>query len=380
MQNRYSDYKLAINEWGLDEISDAKSVLDSGMCTQGSVVERYEQKFCEVVGVHTAVSVNSGSSANLLMSQLLSLEVARKVIVVPAIGWATSYAPFFQMGWEVVFCDVDAKNGCCCSDSLEEALAKCRPSVAMFISVLGGLSGVQDFVRLCEQYGVIPVGDFCEALLDLKPFAPLPTSLRYVSFSSYFSHHISTVEGGCLAVNSDYWAAKARSVRSHGWDYAKRNSGGNPVERLYNKFKFVDHGFNIRFNDVFASIGLVQLDRLLASNIQRVENFSRIAEVLHDKNIRTLDNTYGEAPFSVCILTDSTGEFERLVGLFERRGIEARPLIAGNFLRQPVMEGFNNPLDIRVADQLHKSAVVIGLYGISMDSQIELLRDSLAEL
>lgn len=375
--NTNINYKLAVNEWSNLEIEAAKDVLDSGYCTQGKVVDEYEELFATTVGSLDCISVNSGSSANLLMAEAMRSSSVCKKIVVPAIGWATSYAPFFQLGFEIHFCDVTPYSGNLCVEQLEKIFLEIRPSYALFISVLGSIDNCDIFLSLCEKYDVTPIGDFCEALNTHSLFKKQIQRFKYVSFSSYFSHHISTIEGGCLAVNSVSDAALARSIRSHGWDHDSRNKGNTVEERFTNKFKFINHGFNIRFNDVFAAIGIRQLENIQRANAKRNANFQEIKNIASEFPISMLASDIGEAPFSACLVCENNKVRNKMLAACEKFGIETRPLIAGCYLSQPIMEGFVSIFPVSTALDIEKKAFVVGLYGKQMRDEISILTKAL---
>ena len=250
--------------------------------TKGPLTIEYEKKWANYLGCKEAVFVNSGSSANLVMLQVL-LETGKirkgSNVVVPALSWATDLSPVVQLGLNPVLCDCNMDDLSLDLEHFENICKNQGVSAAMFVSVLGLVPDIDRLIRICETYGVILLEDTCESFGSEYGGVKLGNFGLMSSFSTYFGHHLSTIEGGMICTNDTSLADAARCVRNHGWDRdlpeekrsALRKKWG--ISEFDAMYTFYMHGFNVRSTDLQAFIGLNQLDKAGLVNTKREENF-----------------------------------------------------------------------------------------------------------
>ena len=309
--------------------------------TKGEVTLEFEQRWAEAVGTKHAVFVNSGSSANLLM--LYAMKVAGRLesnkVVVPAVAWATDLSPLMQLGIEPVLADVNLRNLAVDLDHLEMLFDEHRPSALLLVSVLGLPPDMEEIQSLCSRYEVTLLEDACESLGSKYGDRPLGTFGLMSTYSLYFGHHLSTIEGGMACTDDAELHAVLKMLRSHGWD---RDLGVEEQQALRSRwdvdefealYKFYLPGFNLRATDLQAHIGLGQLNRLDAVVGRRSENYRRYLGGLSADLWRpTIASEHLVSNFAFPLLHPRR---EQVVELLGEHDIEVRPLICGSLGRQP---------------------------------------------
>ena len=174
--------------------------------TKGEVTLRYEQAWSEFLGCKQSVFVNSGSSANLLMLYALIEQGKLKAgdrVIVPALSWATDLSPVVQLGLEPVLCDCNLNDLSVNLEELEVLAKTYKPKVLLLVSVLGIVPDMDGIIKVCEDNEIILLEDSCESLGSRYKGNKLGTFGLCSSFSTYFGHHLSTIEGGMVCTNDD---------------------------------------------------------------------------------------------------------------------------------------------------------------------------------
>ena len=310
--------------------------------TKGELTVELEKKWSKWLGVSNSVFCNSGSSANLLM--LWALVEAGRIsreskIVVPSVAWATDLSPVIQLGMTPLLCDVNLDDLSVDLDSLETLFKESKPQVLLLVSVLGLVPDMQSIVNLCNKYNVILLEDTCEGMGSKYNQKKLGTFGLMSSFSTYFGHHISTIEGGFISTDDEELYEVLKSIRSHGWDRDSSKSfssslrdewGTSDFNSLYT---FYYSGFNLRSTDLQAFIGLGQIDKLNQICDKRNANFK-----LYQKELKEL-KPYISDKDSNFISNFAYPVIDRNRDLIVRRLIEAdievRPMICGSMGSQP---------------------------------------------
>ena len=255
------------------DIAAAVKVLNSGNLTMGSEVLNFESKMAEYLGVKFFTMVNSGSSANLLMLEALMRPTHSNPalnpgdsILVPAIAWPTTVWPLIQLGLNPVFVDVDPKTIAIDLSEAQKIIDTTRiPIRGIFpIHPLGYAIPPSKLDAFVKKNGLVLINDVCESLGSWSEGVHAGTSGIAASFSFYFSHHITTMEGGGIATDDAFFADDLRSMRSHGWsrDRSDVNDWTESMSSNDAKFLFVSTGYNVRPMEVQAAIGSLQIDSL----------------------------------------------------------------------------------------------------------------------
>src|SRR5262249_14234979 len=225
------------------------------------------------------VSCNSGSSANLLMLSALAnpgTENGLKAgdeVVVPALSWSTTVWPVVQCGLTPVFVDSDHETFNIDTKAIEDAVGP-RTRAVIVVPVYGNPCAMQEIADICDRHKLILIEDCCESLDAWYGAKPVGSFGRVSSFSFYYSHHITTLEGGMCVTDDFELAEQMRILRAHGWirevedreRWIKKYPGIDP------KFLFVNAGFNVRLTEPQAAIGLQQLPKLTSFVEQRRAN------------------------------------------------------------------------------------------------------------
>ena len=398
---------LASSGLRLKDVTAAIEVLESGNLTMGSNVRNFEDKMAEYVGSKFFIMTNSGSSANLAIFEALLRPakgdpklVAGDAVLVPAIAWPTTIWPIVQLGLKPIFVDIDPITLGIDIKKAEDAIIKSEvPVKAIFpIHTLGRALNESLIMSLCKKFQIIYVSDVCESLGSFLNGKHAGASSLASSFSFYFSHHITTMEGGGIATNSIDFANDLRSIRSHGWSRDRSDSSEWTKQVSINdaKFLFITSGYNIRPMEIQAAIGNSQISDI-ATFLRRRRT---IAKYINDKlentkfkligseTLANIDdsesNSWMLLPIRAFSDIDGLGDKRKLLSHFEANGIETRPVLTGNFLDQPAMKRIYspspNPRDFPVSDLITNTTFLIGAHHDISDSQVEYIGEKIVEI
>ena len=315
---------------------------DGVRLTQGPATILFENKCSQWLDTGFGTMVNSGSSANLLM--IYSLLASKQLlpgdrVVVPALCWATDLAPIIQLGLTPVLCDCNMDDLSVDIDMLKEIFERDNPKALMLVSVLGFVPDMEKIVSICDEYRVILLEDVCESTGSMFNNRKLGTFGLMSTFSFYFGHHISTIEGGMVCSHSAEMNDVLKSLRSHGWDRDTSEDFKKQKREMWNvsdfnaSFTFYYPGFNLRGNDLQAQMGLFQLEKINAVCEKRNFNLRFYLENLPDSFWRPKlrDNCF-ISNFSYPLIHEKRDD---IVTALIKEGIECRPLICGSMGRQP---------------------------------------------
>jgi CDP-6-deoxy-D-xylo-4-hexulose-3-dehydrase len=309
--------------------------------TKGNLTLEFEKKWSEWLGVKYSVFVNSGSSANLaaIYSLLLSGKLKNNKIVVPAVSWVTTVTPTIQLGMEPIMCDCDIDNLGLDINHLKEIIKNDNPSAIILVHVLGIPNHMDEILKLCKENDILLIEDTCESIGSKYNDKLLGTLGDLSTFSFYFGHHMSTIEGGMISTNDEDLYHILLSIRSHGWDRDLPKEKQNSLREKYgvDKFRslytFYYPGFNLRSTDLQAYIGLGQLEKLDMIVENRNKNFIRYKNEIKNTfwNVSEPEGSF-ISNFSFPIITENIKELtEQLVA----NNIECRPLICGSINEHP---------------------------------------------
>lgn len=357
--------RLAENTISQEElVSLSKWIPETPQLTKGPLVVEFEKKFANYIGTKHCVMVNSGSSANLLMAYAL-LEgdyLKNKKVVVPAISWITTLSPFLQFGFDVILCDSNNKNLGLDTAKLEEIFIKEKPSLLILVHVLAHLNNMDEIHRLCEKYNVLVIEDACEALGTKHINGKKAGNLSLAgSFSFYYGHHISTIEGGAVTTNDTKLYNLMLSIRSHGWsrdvdqEYKESWKKEFTIDSVREYYTFYYPGFNLRSTDLNAFIGISQLEKMVEICKVREENYNFYNKYLENKFWKQ-ESEYSElSSFAYGTIVENR---EEVFNHLKANDIEVRPLICGSMGKQPFWIKKYGQTSLEVADIVHD----FGLY------------------
>jgi CDP-6-deoxy-D-xylo-4-hexulose-3-dehydrase len=342
---------------------------------QSIYTKKFEKKFSNFLDMKYSIFVNSGSSANLLIAQVL-LEgnfLKNKIVVLPAVSWATTVSPFLQLGYKILLCDCDKNDLGLSFEHLEKICKKYNPGLVVVVNVLGHSNNFQKINALKKKYNFKLIEDNCESLGSLKEKKKLGSFGLASSHSFYFGHHISTIEGGMVSTNDRNFYNLSLAIRSHGWardveklfklNLEKKNKV-NPFKSL---FTFYYSGFNIRSTDFNANIGLGQMDKIKEIGKIRYNNYqiykSNLSNFWSQKSDLDLISNFGYATF----VKNRLDVFKYL----SKKNIQMRPLICGNMGQQPFLKNKS-----ATTSQL-TNAKFVDKYGIYLPNHAKLKQDDI---
>lgn len=312
--------------------------------TKGVETVKFEEMWSKWIGCKYSVFVNSGSSANLLMLYaLLELyNLRNKKVVVPSLGWATDLAPVIQFGFEPVLVDIDPSNLAVDIDHLAQIFEKEKPAAMILVSVLGLSPRMGEIVELCKKHGVILLEDNCESQGTKYNGVKLGNFGLMSSFSTYFGHTMSTIEGGMICTNDKAVYDMLKQLRSHGWDRDLDKDRQNELREKWGVddfsalYTFYVPGFNVRSTDLQAVIGMRQLEKVDGMIEQRNKNFQLFKEKLSPYTWfpQEVEGSF-TASFCIPVIAHSKEAKEEIVKKLKEKNVECRPLICGSMGTQP---------------------------------------------
>ena len=348
--------------------------------TMSKVTKKFEKTFSKKMKVPFSTMVNSGSSANLLAFQCLINPYRKRRlkkgdhVLVPSICWPTSLWPIVQSGLKPIFVDVDRNNFNIDLKDLKRKISK-KTKALMLIHVLGNSTNMDELKKILKKNKILLIEDTCESIGAKYKKNFLGTYGDFSTFSFYFSHQISSVEGGMICCKSKEDADIIRALRSHGW--SKDLSNQKKLEKKYKEinknFLFINSGYNLRPTDIQAAIGLSQFKSL--NNFIKVRKVNRnkiIKKITTDKRwknqVKFIENNDNVSPswFGITMLFNKKFENKKKLILqkLNKFGIENRPIISGNFLKQPAMKKYKvsqKGSDFPNANYVHKFGFFVGL-------------------
>ena len=379
--------RLAENTISQEElIALAQWIPTTPQLTKGPLVVEFEKKFADYIGAKHCVMVNSGSSANLLMAYSL-LEgnyLKNKKVVVPAVSWITTLSPFLQFGFEVLLCDSNDKNLGVDTIELEQLFIKENPSLLIIVHVLAHLNDTDEINRLCEKFNVLLIEDACEALGTSNTDNKRAGNLSLAgSFSFYYGHHISTIEGGAVTTNDTKLYNLMLSIRSHGWSrdvdgfYKEQWKNEYSIDEVREFYAFYYPGFNLRSTDLNAFLGLSQLDRMNEIVSVRQNNYNLYSKYLEGKYWKQESQFNQLSSFAFGTFVENR---EEVFNHLKKNNIEVRPLICGSMGKQPFWIKKFGHKPLKVADVVHDYGLYLPNHLYIDEEKIKFITDKFKEV
>ena len=372
--------KLVKDTINFDDVSKLIEWLKTNpRLTKGDLTVEFERRWSEWLGVKYSVFVNSGSSANLagIYSLILSERMKNKKIVVPAVSWVTTVTPAIQLGLEPIMCDCDEDNLGLNINHLKQIIKDENPSAIILVHVLGIPNHLDEIITLCKENDILLIEDTCESIGSMYDNKKLGTFGDLSTFSFYFGHHMSTIEGGMISTNDEDLYHILLSIRSHGWD---RDLPKKKQEELRQKFNvnnfralytFYYPGFNLRSTDLQAFIGLEQLKKLDMIVENRNKNFLRYKDEIKNSewNVQEPKGSF-VSNFSFPIITKN---IIKLVEELTNNDIECRPLICGSINEHPFWYERYGHSDLPISKRVHE-------YGLYIPNNHEMTEEELNKI
>jgi CDP-6-deoxy-D-xylo-4-hexulose-3-dehydrase len=384
-------YPLAGSVLGPEERQALHRVVEGGQLTMGAGVAEFERRFAERFGAKHALLVNSGSSANLVAVASLIFRRESPLrrgdeVIVPCIAWATTYSPLLQYGLKLRFVDVDLETLTYDTTALARAVTG-RTRMIVAVNVLGNPSDFAPILELCRSRGIILFEDNCESLGGRYAGRHTGTFGLIGTCSTFYSHQLTTIEGGVILTDDYEIACLARSLRSHGWT---RDQDDDSVifERhpgdLPESYRFILPGYNVRGTELQAAVGNAQLGKFERFLEIRRRNARYFRERLGDDERFILQKETGESSwfsFTMIIRPECGLTRGHVFEALRAADIDFRPITGGNFLRHDVLRYFDyETTGSRNADLAHDNGFFVGNYAADLAEQIDHLRRTLRRL
>ncbi|MDE1234344.1 DegT/DnrJ/EryC1/StrS family aminotransferase [Vibrio aestuarianus] len=384
-----TNYSLASSTWDEKEYSAIQRVIDSDMFTMGKEVAQYEKDFAKFFGSKYALMVSSGSTANLLMIASLfftkneSLKLKRgDEIIVPAVSWSTTYFPLQQYGLKVKFVDIDLNTLNMDLDKLEAAITENTRAI-LSVNLLGNPNDFNRMRKIVSGRDIFILEDNCESMgatLDGKQAGTFGVMGTY---SSFFSHHIATMEGGCVVTDDEELYHILLCIRAHGWtrNLPKFNkvTGEKSDDHFEESFKFVLPGYNVRPLEMSGALGIEQLKKLPGFIETRRKNSKLFQSLFANHPHLSIQQETGNSSwfgFSLIIKENAPYNRAELVKLLTENSIECRPIVTGNFLKNTeVLEYFDYEISgtFEAAQYLDEHGLFVGNHQNDIEAEIQLL-------
>lgn len=396
---------LALSGLRQKDIQAAIEVLQSGSLTMGKQVANFEREVAKYLKVKHFIMMNSGSSANLAMFEALLRPTQKKPflnrgdgVLVPVIAWPTTIWPIVQLGLQPIFVDVDQETFAIDLDKAQIAIDSSDLNVrAIFpIHPLGKAIDPDRLEEFADKNKLVLVNDVCESLGSWVGTKHAGTYGLAGSFSFYFSHHITTMEGGGVATDDSEFADDLRSIRSHGWSrdrsdakYWHENVSNNDA-----KFLFVSTGFNVRPMEVQAAVGISQIADLDLFIEKRRTLARKINETILNSGIRLVGASTFEVPLNekshswmlmpIQVIGDNAKDRKKLIiAKLESLGVETRPVLTGNFLSQPsiqrIVKNLPDDSEFDIANEISSTTFLVSGHHDLDQAQIQYLCNSLKD-
>lgn len=377
------NYSLSDDTWSSEEVEAIQKVIKSNFFTMGEEVKKYEKSFAEKFGSKYAIMSNSGSSANLLLIAALVYSKRLKQgdeIIVPSVSWSTTFFPLMQYGLKIKFIDIDIDTLNIDITQLKKAITKNTKAI-FTVNLLGNPNEFDEILELCRENNLILLEDNCESMGALYKGKQLGTIGLAGTYSTFYSHHLCTMEGGVTVTDDEELYHYMLSIRAHGWTrnlpkdskIYKKNE-----DEFYESFNFIMPGYNLRPLEMEAAIGSVQLKKLDKIIEQRRENakyfqekISKFKDISIQKEIEK-SSWFG---FAMVLKGKLKGKRNGLVSIFKNKGIEVRPIVTGNFTRNKAIEYLDYEIsnELNNADYIHDNGLFVGNHSKSNRELIDYL-------
>jgi CDP-6-deoxy-D-xylo-4-hexulose-3-dehydrase len=383
-------YELALSSWDDNEIRAVQKVLDSNRTTMGEHVKKYEWEFAHFVGSKYCVMVNSGSSANLLGVASLfyrknyNLKPGDEVIV-PAVSWPTTYYPLYQYGLKLKFVDIDLDTLNYDLTKLGEAVSE-NTKMIVIVNLLGNPNDFTQIQKITHDKNIILFEDNCESLGAELNGRQAGTWGLLGTYSSFFSHHISTMEGGMVVTDDEELYQIMLCMRAHGWtrnlpkdNLVTTRKSDNQFEELY---RFILPGYNFRPIEMMGAIGSEQLKKLPEFLKNRRANADYFLSIFKNNSHLFVQKEIGLSSwfgFSLVLKPTVSITRKELIDYLTKNNIEIRPIVAGNFTKNEVLKYFNYELhgEMTNAEYIDKNGFFAGNHHFDIKDKIDCLYETL---
>ena len=384
------NYPLSTNTWDNKELEAIQSVIDSDNYTMGDYVARFENDFGKFINRKYCLMVSSGSAANLISiasffyTKNPMLKKGDEVLV-PAVSWSTTYFPLQQFGLKLKFVDIDLNTLNYDLDALQSAITS-NTKMIVAVNLLGNPNDFGAINKIIKDKNIFIFEDNCESLGAEYKGKQTGTFGVIGTFSTYFSHHISTMEGGFVTTDNEELYHILLSLRAHGWtrNLPKKNHVANKSDNWFEEsFRFVLPGYNVRPIEMSGAIGVKQLEKTPSFLIKRRENAELFVKLFKNHPNYLIQKDIDKSSwfgFSLIIKPNSNLKRKDIINILQKNKVECRPIVTGNFVRNEVMKYFNYEVhkELNNANYLHDNGFFVGNSHKNLSKNIYFLSELLS--
>jgi len=382
-------YDLTAPTWGEEELEAIQRVIRRGQFTMAGEVAEFEREFAQYFGMKHGVMVNSGSSADLIATAALFYKRQRPLqrgdeAIVPAISWSTTYSPLQQYGLKLRFVDVDLDTLNMNVSQLESALTP-RTKLIVAVSILGNPAALDEIRSFADKHGLYLLEDNCESADAELNGRKTGTFGQVNTFSFFYSHHVSTMEGGMVLTDDEELMHLLRSLRAHGWtrDVPKETSLFTRKDSdHFEAYRFILPGYNVRPLEISAAAGREQLKKLPAMTAQRRKNLALFQRLFAGDRRFILQREHGKSSsfsFTVILNPEMNIDRDKVFAALRQADIGFRMITGGCFPNHDAIRYFDHELvgDLRNARLAHNQGFFVGNFPVDITPQITRLREVL---
>ncbi|NCO00449.1 MAG: DegT/DnrJ/EryC1/StrS family aminotransferase [Epsilonproteobacteria bacterium] len=384
-----NSYPLATSTWDEKELQAIKSVIDRDVFTMGESVAQFEKDFCKFLNTKYCVMVSSGSTANLIATAALFYTKNPKLkrgdeVIVPAVSWSTTYYPLHQYGLKLKFVDIDLETLNYDLEALSSAITD-KTKMIMVVNLLGNPNDFDVIKEMIKDTDIFILEDNCESMGAEYKGKQAGTFGIMGTFSTFFSHHMATMEGGFVTTDDEELYHILLSLRAHGWtrNLPKENKVCTKSDDWFTEsFRFVLPGYNVRPVEMSGAIGIEQLKKLPSFLKQRRENAKLFVELFKNHPDFIIQKDISNSSwFGFSLIIKPTSKLIRadVVQKLMDAKIDCRPIVTGNFTRNDVMKYFDYEIhnELKNADYLHDNGLFVGNSQVDLGKEITYLADIL---
>ena len=381
-----SNYPLSTNTWDNKELDAIQSVIDSDNYTMGKKVAQFENDFGKFIDRKFCLMVSSGSAANLI--SIASFFYTKKPllkkgdeVIVPAVSWSTTYFPLQQYGLKLKFVDIDLNTLNYDLDALKSAITN-NTKMIVTVNLLGNPNDFNTINKIIKNKNIFIFEDNCESLGAEYKGKKTGTFGIISTFSTYFSHHISTIEGGFVTTDNEELYHILLSLRAHGWtrNLPKRNFVTDKNDDWFEEsFRFVLPGYNVRPIEISGAIGIKQLKKTPFFLKKRRENANLFIKLFKDHPNYLIQKNIDKSSwfgFSLIIKRESNLIRKNIINILLKNKVECRPIVTGNFVRNEVMKYFDYEVhkELKNANYIHDNGFFVGNSHKNLSKNINFLK------
>ncbi len=381
-------YPLATSSWDQAEYDALQRVIQSDQFSMGPEVKAFEEQFARQFGSSHAIMVNSGSSANLLIVAALRYTKNDAIridegaeIIVPAVSWSTTYYPLQQYGLKLKFVDIDLATLNYDLNALRSAVTY-QTRAIMVVNLLGNPNDFDAIHNIIDSRPIVMIEDNCESMGATYNGKEAGTFGIAGSYSGFFSHHISTMEGGIVVTDDEELYHVMLSIRAHGWtrNLPKFNhvTGEKSDDPFEESFRFALPGYNLRPLEMSGALGIEQLQKLPDLIKGRRANGQLVQKHLKDHPRFMIQEEVGKSSwfgFSLVLRDAILGDRVAFVQELVAAGFEVRPIVTGNFAKNDVMRYFDYSIhgQLRNADYIDAHGLFVGNHHYDISAAVDAL-------